>query len=51
MKQTPLTFHPKMVTLIMPFSFTGFSSAALIIMVLVLMVAQGVDYLRHRKSH
>jgi len=35
----------------MPLSFTGFSDAALIIMVLFLMVVQAVKYLRHHKSH
>jgi hypothetical protein len=34
----------------MPFSFTGYSSTALIIMVLFLAIAQAVKHFRH-KSH
>lgn len=40
------------VFLIMPFSFTGFSSAALLLMVLFLAAAQGIKYLRQQhKTH
>ena len=36
----------------MPFSFQGFGAMAIIAMVLVLSVAQGIEYLKtHRRHH
>jgi hypothetical protein len=36
----------------MPFSFQGFGAMAIIAMVLILSVAQGIEYLKaHRKHH
>jgi hypothetical protein len=34
----------------MPFSFSNFSSAAIIIMVMILIISQAVQSIRHRRS-
>jgi hypothetical protein len=44
-------FQSLFVTLTMPVSFTGFGPLAIIAMVLILSINEGVKYLRHHNQH